>query len=294
MFGVSQSALAGVALWEIVRDIEAEKFDGYWAVFDEGDTREAETVHRHDGRAVPVVTVTAQRTIDGPPYHFGTSKDVSERKAREREIARQNERLENFTSIVSHDLRNPLNVAQGSLDIVQGDGERDELRLVDNALGRMDTLITEPLELAWSNDGVGATAPVSLSATAERAWKSVSTADATLQTPDASLELVADGSRLQQPFENLFRNSVEHGPRDVTVTVGETSGGFYVADDGPGIPPEDRERVFEVGVTTNEDGTGFGLSIVKQIVLGHDWERRVTESDAGGARFEVSGVEFVE
>jgi PAS domain S-box-containing protein len=292
LFDVAPSELVGTALWDLVPELEADRFDGYWASFADEETRTAETVHRYDGRDVPVATVTTRRSIDGTPYHFGTIKDISERKAREREIERQNERLENFASVVSHDLRNPLNVAQGYIDLLSEDVDRDELRLVDNALERMNTLIAELLELARSNDEVGETAPVSVVATAERAWRSVDTPEATLDTPASSPAVVADESRLQQLFENLFRNSVEHAGPDVRVTVGTTSDGFYVADDGPGVPPAERDHVLEAGYTTDEDGTGFGLSIVKQIATGHDWQIEIGDGPAGGARFDITGVDF--
>ena len=111
----------------------------------------------------------------------------------------------------------------------------------------------------------------------------------------ASLPVVrADERRLKQLLENLLRNAVEHGGGDVTVRVGDLADGFFVADDGPGVPESERERVFETGYTTAEDGTGFGLSIVTDIVEAHDWEIRVTESDGGGGRFDVNGVDIVE
>jgi len=77
----------------------------------------------------------------------------------------------------------------------------------------------------------------------------------------------------------------------VEVTVGVEPDGFYVADDGVGIPPERRDRIFETGVSTETDGTGFGLDIVEQIATGHGWEVWAVESDAGGARFEVTGID---
>ncbi|PSQ16582.1 hypothetical protein BRD00_10515 [Halobacteriales archaeon QS_8_69_26] len=101
----------------------------------------------------------------------------------------------------------------------------------------------------------------------------------------------ADPGRLEHVFENLFRNAVEHGGDDVTVTVGALDGGFYVADDGPGIPEDRREEVFDVGTSTAADGTGFGPTIVRHIVETHGWRVRVAESEDGGARFEVTGVE---
>ena len=109
------------------------------------------------------------------------------------------------------------------------------------------------------------------------------------------LTFTADETRLQRLFENLFRNALDHGGPDVTVTVGvlPDRSGFYVSDDGPGIPEDERESVLEPGYTTHEEGTGFGLAIVSEVVTAHGWEIQVTESDAGGARFEIRGVEII-
>jgi len=85
---------------------------------------------------------------------------------------------------------------------------------------------------------------------------------------------------------------VEHDPLEIT--VGRLPDGFYVADDGPGIPPDERDRVFEPGHSTSEDGTGYGLWIVEEIVTAHGWTVDATESATGGARFEITGVEFVD
>jgi signal transduction histidine kinase len=79
----------------------------------------------------------------------------------------------------------------------------------------------------------------------------------------------------------------------VIVTVGDLEDGFYVADDGVGIPPDDREAVFESGYSA-DDGTGLGLSIVRQVATEHGWDVSLTGSDAGGARFEFTGVESPE
>jgi len=77
----------------------------------------------------------------------------------------------------------------------------------------------------------------------------------------------------------------------VTVTVGSLEDGFYVADDGPGIPEADREKVFESGYSTDGDGTGLGLAIVRRIAQAHGWDVTLTTSESGGARFEFHGVE---
>jgi signal transduction histidine kinase len=104
----------------------------------------------------------------------------------------------------------------------------------------------------------------------------------------------ADADRLCECFENLFRNAVEHAGPDVSVRVGPMARGFYVEDDGPGIPEADRDRVFDHGYTTRTDGSGYGLSIVRTIVNAHGWDVRVTDGDDGGARFEITGIEFLE
>jgi len=109
---------------------------------------------------------------------------------------------------------------------------------------------------------------------------------------DVSGLIRADADRLQRLFEKLFRNSVEHGGHDVTVTVGNGAEGFYVEDDGPGVPADRRESVFDPGHSTTPSRTGFGLSIVREIVNAHGWTITVTEGSAGGARFEITGVEF--
>ncbi|MDX1746673.1 MAG: ATP-binding protein, partial [Halobacteriales archaeon] len=95
-----------------------------------------------------------------------------------------------------------------------------------------------------------------------------------------------------QLLENLFRNAVEHAGPGVTVCIGATAqrDGFSVADDGPGIPDAQRERVLESGYTTTSDGTGFGLAIVREIAEAHGWHVTVSESEDGGARFEFGGL----
>jgi signal transduction histidine kinase len=65
-----------------------------------------------------------------------------------------------------------------------------------------------------------------------------------------------------------------------------------IEDDGDGIPADERDEAFDYGHTTRDEGTGFGLSIVADIVDAHDWHISITESNEGGARFEISGVQI--
>jgi PAS domain S-box-containing protein len=215
-----------------------------------------------------------------------------DRVERERELAQQNDRLETFTSVVSHDLRGPLTVAVNELELARAECESPSLDAADRALDRTATLLDDLQAFARAGAATLDVEPVELAAVCRTSWQQGSTGDATLVT-ETDRRVLADDSRLQELFENLFRNAVAHGS-DVTVTVGDLDGGFSVADDGPGIPPEDRERVFDHGYSTRGRGTGFGLSIVQEIADAHGWEVAVTESDDGGARFEVTGVDVVQ
>jgi PAS domain S-box-containing protein len=218
----------------------------------------------------------------------------TERQQSRETLERQNERLQEFTSVVSHDLRNPLNVAQGALDLALEDDD-SQLETCEEALDRMERLIEDLLSLAEQGTATAALEPVSVRDLATKAWSMVDTGDAALEF-DGAPWIRADPDRLQQLLENLFRNALDHGvPEDgtsaeLTVRVGGCADGFYVADSGRGIPPDERDDVFDVGFTTAEDGTGFGLGIVDRVAEAHGWDLAVTASADGGARFEITNV----
>ena len=219
------------------------------------------------------------------------AQDITERREREEELQRQNERLNEFASVVSHDLRNPLNVVQGRLELARTEHDSDELVEAESALERCQALVDDLLSLAREGAVAAETDAVSLEETAEQCWESVETGDATLNV-DADQAVMADRSRLKQLLENLIRNAIDHAGSDVTVKIGRLADGFYVADDGPGIGADDREEVFESAYSTVPDNTGFGLAIVSEIANAHGWDVTVTESASAGARFEITGVQF--
>ncbi|MFW5956256.1 MAG: sensor histidine kinase [Halorhabdus sp.] len=201
--------------------------------------------------------------------------------------------LDHVASVISHDLRNPLDVAKARLRAARDTGEAEHFEHVADAHNRMERIIEDVLTLASGSDVVQPDERVALSDAAEQAWKTVETDDAELVIEDTLPTVVADPDRLRRLFENLFRNAVEHGGSDVTVTVGALGddSGFYVADDGRGIQPERRERVFDPGFSSDEHGTGIGLSIVARIVDLHGWSIAVTDSASGGACFEITDLE---
>ena len=237
------------------------------------------------------------------------SYELERQEARAR-LQRERDRLEEFAGVVSHDLRNPLQTASGRAELLAETVDSDHVPPLRRALSRMETLIDDLLTLAREGMHVEDVGEVDLVGLAREAWETTDPSAATLRIEPDHLWIRADEPRLRQLLENLVRNAVDHGATTsraasddsvehagdaVAVTVGGIADGrgFYVEDDGPGIPEADREDVFDAGYTTSESGTGFGLSIVRQIAEAHGWDVRVTDGDDGGARFEVTGVEFV-
>jgi signal transduction histidine kinase len=207
-------------------------------------------------------------------------------------LRQERERLDQFASVVSHDLRNPLSIASGYLEHARETNDPADFDVAADALARMDQMIDDLLTLA-KIETVDETTADQLQAVARDAWETAVTDGATLSVQDCEGTVECDRSLLQNLLENLFRNAVDHNESGLTIRVGRLGNrdsgfdGFYVEDDGCGIPEDDRESVFRYGFTTTADGTGFGLSIVQEIAAVHNWEVTITESADGGARFEI-------
>lgn len=229
-------------------------------------------------------------TIEG----YAIYTDITERKQHEDELERQNERLDEFASVVSHDLKQPLGIIYGKLSMISEEYDSRHLDDIDDALGRMETLIDNVLTLARQGKIVSTPTPTSLEDVVRDAWGIAGNDTATLVIDGPLAEIKADSQRLQELFENLFRNAIEHAGPETTVTVGmRDSNGFYIEDDGPGIPPESRDQVFEHSYSTSDNGTGIGLAIGQAIVEAHGWQITVTDGTDGGARFEIQGLNHI-
>lgn len=225
-------------------------------------------------------------------------------------LERQNDRLKEFTDILAHDLRNPLSVIDGNLALYEETGDDAHIETIDETTDRMARLVEDLLRVARQGDVVTDPEPTDIGDVVEDASPVVETTPrATLVCHDVPT-VSGDADRLCQLFENLFRNAIEHsftapdsrtrqegeGTTDgtVTITVGPLETGFYVEDDGPGIPDEQKDDVFDHGFTTSDDGSGYGLSVVRTIVNAHGWDILVTDEESGGARFEITGIDFLD
>lgn len=256
---------------------------GDWGVF-QAATTETEAFDHTDRQLIELLANAAEAAVD----RIDRERELERRAA---QLERRNERLDRFAGRLSHELRNPLSVLESRVWLARETGDDDHFEHIQRAITRMDRLIDDTLTLARYGEIETEKSTVSLRAVATDCW-------ATLRTPNAALEIrsetsiQADRDRLTQLLSNLFQNAIEHAGEDIAVAVGELDAGFYVEDDGVGIPEPQRATAFEPGESELSHGTGLGLSVVEKVANDHGWEIDLTESTAGGARFEFTGVEM--
>ena len=265
------------------RNLRTAKTEGYasdegWRVRKDGSEFWANvtiTPLREDGDLIGYAKITRDDTL----------------RRREQLLREQNKQLEELVAAISHDLRSPLTVAEGNVELIRETGDLSRLDDVEQAHTRATELLDYLATLAQMGSRLMEPDPVRLREVAETAWTSVETGEATL-TVEGRTTLMADRQRLQQLLQNLFANAVDHAGPDVAVRVGplEAESGFYVEDDGSGIPEAERAEVFEVGYSGDSEGSGFGLAICEQIAEAHGWFIEVSNGMDSGTRFEVSDV----
>jgi len=243
-------------------------------------------------------------TLDDGPAAIATEID---RITAER--YRNDDRIERFSSIVSHELRSPIQTVKSGLDLARTECDSHYLDNVEETIDQLDQLIDNLVDELKHDEIAVETDAVDLAAVVEEAWGDRTTATLSVESELPTIE--AERSRLRQLLDNLFRNSVEHGSTHnrtqsgdggdgTTVRIGviesqdgpgsDDTIGLYIADDGPGVEPDRRDEIFEYGYTGSANGTGFGLAIVSEIVEAFGWEITVTDSRDGGARFELHEV----
>jgi PAS domain S-box-containing protein len=281
---------------EVVEEIRTAIEEGTPASVELVDFREDDTPYWTRFELAPVGE-------DGDPdYFFGFQSDVTDRRRAETRGEERGDRLAAIADLLDEAVSEALAGAAAAL------ADEDAAA----SLSYVDAVLSDVRELA-RHDEVDERTAVELAAAVEDAWDALPTGDATLAV-ESDRELAADPELLARGLEHLLANAVQHGsasgpgrvhPQDgdasegagrteagpVAVTVGAMDDGFYVADDGPGVPKQDRDRVFELGYSRTDEGTGLGLGIVRQVADAHGWSVCVTDSEQDGARFEVRNVE---
>lgn len=198
---------------------------------------------------------------------------------------------------LAHEIRNPLGAIRGAIELLpvpDGDPEAGRLRsVVLREVDRINELVTQMLTLARPQ--VPRRAPVRLRALVHDIARLVGEdhrlgcATLAVEVPE-DLEATADAGQLRQVLWNLIKNAVQAAPQAaVRIRAAAVEGGveLHVDDAGPGVPEEDRERVFELFFSTRPYGVGVGLATCRQIVLAHGGRIWVEPSDLGGASFRV-------
>jgi two-component system phosphate regulon sensor histidine kinase PhoR len=215
---------------------------------------------------------------------------------------------EEFVANVSHELRTPLSLIKGYVETLL-DGARNDpvvterfLKIIERNASRLDLLIQDLLAISALESGRIKLnlQPVPLRPLAEKVLADLKTrTDAKgvkLVNDLPELTAMADANRLEQVLANLVDNAIKYGRADGTVIVGGQKAEadkieIYVQDDGPGIPPESLDRVFErfyrvdKARSREQGGTGLGLSIVKHIVQSHGGKVWVKSDPGKGATF---------
>ena len=251
---------------------------------------QSEFRYKHPERGWVWTSNRARNMIDDPHIQglIVYTREITERKQKEQALEREKTKLEGFTNTLSHDIRSPLAVARENLKLIEEefDGETEPVGNVEAALGRIESIVNRTLVSADGVDIREEFEPVSLSKTVEQSWEMVETEAAALEL-GADVQFNAHRDSLQQLLENFISNAIRHGDESLTVRIGATGDdGFYIEDDGYSIAEEERNDGSKRDYSTGSED----LAIAKEICDAHGWELRITESDDGGARFEITDV----
>ena len=229
----------------------------------------------------------------------GVIRDVTDRVERERELQRLNERLERLAGFLSHDLRNPLSVARGYVDLAHDTGSTERLAAAEEALDRIEAMIDEALVMARDPDDIETEdGAVDLGDLANDCLESgdfgdiPAAAEVVVEDPGP---VAGDPTLLRRAVGNLIGNAFDHAGDEPTVRIGVDDRGLYVADDGPGVPADaDPSADASSGLTefgvSKGGGTGIGLAIVERVAAAHGWTLAIDESATGGFRATLVGA----
>ena len=276
-------AVRGASVGSLLPEYDRLKRDGPFLVLLRGANDEERSIQ----------LTRSPLTRDDETYGWVVlAQDVTVPERQRRQLEQQNARLDGFARVVSHDLRNPLTVISGRAELAERTGDREHFEVIGRTVRRMDTFLEELLLLSQQGETVEEFRPVSLAAVGETVGREIGD-DRLRIDVETDATVLADENRLRQVLDNLFRNARDHNGGDVTVRLGALADGFYIEDDGVGIPTDERAYVFDVGFSTRSEGTGFGLAIIRDIVEAHGWIVAVTVGATGGARFEITDVDVV-
>jgi signal transduction histidine kinase len=236
--------------------------------------------------------------------NMGRTADLQIRLVRASELNSHLKELNLAAAGLAHETRNPLNIIRGQAQLISrlpdaSPDVREKSRTIVDETDKVTAQLTEFIN--YSRPREVRRARVALAAACREIVRTlghdIDEKKLNVEVGGEALDIEADEQLLRQVLFNLVLNAIqavgEGGKIQIFVRRdGATEAMLEVRDDGPGVPPENRQEIFKPYFTTHQKGTGLGLAVVQQIVLAHGWEIASTGNEPRGAIFRISRLKI--
>jgi two-component system sensor kinase FixL len=306
LFGYRTSEVLGRNVNLLMPSPDRERHDGYirhyLATGEQkiiGIGREV-TALRRDGTTFPVhLSVGEMKSENGTRSFTGILHDLSDRVALEQRFAEQKSlaKLGEMAAVVAHEVKNPIAGIRGALQVITSRmpaEQRDRAILVDiiTRLDGLDRIVQDMLMFARPR--ALRQGPIDLGLLLRETATMIERDPHMLQLEigvTGAADIIGDREMLQVVFQNILMNAAQamngEGRIDVAVTQSAGRCRVAVADRGPGMPDETREKAFDAFFTTKHRGTGLGLPIAKRVVQAHGGTIHIDVPPTGGTVISV-------
>ena len=306
LFGYGESEVLGRNVTMLMPSPYREEHDGYLARY--LDTGEAKIIgigrevtgRRADGRTFPLHLSVGEMLLGGDRKFTGILHDLSPRVRMEEQLREQAAlvRLGEMAAVIAHEVRNPLAGIRGAVQVIGSrlPSDSKDAAVVGEIVARIDTLngLIQDL-LLFARPPQPKPRPIEVSplivATADLLSGDPALGGIRVEIEGSAPPILADPELLKIVFLNLLINGAHamggHGRIRVSVTSSDTLCHVTFIDDGPGIPPDVRDKIFTPFFTTKARGTGLGLPTAKRLVEAHQGVLRIDCPPGGGTRVTV-------
>jgi signal transduction histidine kinase len=235
---------------------------------------------------------------------FSKSSELQMRLLRASEMNSHLRELNLAAAGLAHETRNPLNIIRGLAQLISKSKaapadvlgkSREILDETDRVAAQLNEFInySRPREVRRSSVDLGSV----VGEVVRTLSYDVEERGVQLETSVENFKVEADEQLLRQALFNLLLNATQAVDREGKIRIiarqqGSSEVVLEVLDNGPGIPADQRSEVFKPYFTANEEGTGLGLAVVKQIVLAHGWEIECLANEPAGARFQITHIKL--
>jgi two-component system sensor kinase FixL len=294
LFGYTAGEMVGQSVNRLMPAPDCDEHDGYIMRYLTTGVRKILGIgrqvngRRRDGTTFPLLLSVGEVSVEGKRTFVGVLHDLSERVQLEERLRDQTTmaRIGEMAAVLAHEVRNPLAGVRGAVEVIShrlppGNGDATTVTQILARIDTLDSLMKDLLLFARPPRLRPRVVDVGLviAATAALAKDDPIFHDVRVEVSGSTPPIVADAELLKIVLLNLFLNSAQamsgQGVIHVSVGLTEASCRIAIADQGPGISPATREKLFTPFFTTKARGTGLGLSVAKQIVEAHQGHIRV-------------------